>query len=741
MDKTQTLKTAQVVKDSDIKFNVDKPRQSSGEIALKFFVYLLTTLVILVLLSLIVFVIVKSTKIFQTEGFFKFIFTDRWKPGSDQDYQDGLAYFGIGGIIASTIMMLVISLLIAVPITIFSALFISEYMSHKVQKFCINIIKLLAGVPSVVFGLFALNQVGPLFMLMGASTPTNLMVASFTLAFMALPTMISLSYNAIQSVPTSYRFASLGLGITKEQTTFNVVRRSATPKIISAIIMGMARVIGETMAVILIAGNAASGLDVHHGFGGFVFSPIKTLAGTIGLEMLENAGSLHESALFAIGLVLFILMTIINLVVMLMSNLDTYKKHAARKKVKRMNKLLALRGKGIVEEETTPEPVDKYTSNELTYYVKFKTTSRTRQKVGTQFAMFFMISSTILIMAFAFWIFGVVIVRGLMGLKFIDAFVSVNGQAGIFAALFTTILLIIATLVLAIPLALATALYLNQYARPKAFSTKCIRFIINLLASTPSIVFGIFGLSVFILLFKMPLSILASALTMAIVVIPMLTVNFEDAISQVPPAYMEAAASLGQTKAEIIFKIILPSAKERLVTGGILAVAKIIGETAPIYLTLGTAIRMPAEGFMASGATLTTAIYMLASEGGGGDAISIAFLFSLITMLLVFVLNRVSYSLSTRGDEQHLSIKERARMFWSSVTHYHLWKRIDGIITENKLKLAQMNDPAVREEHARQKAIRREMQRILKEKQKEHQEKEKRLRQEAKAKAKKKGGD
>jgi phosphate transport system permease protein len=163
-------------------------------------------------------------------------------------------------------------------------------------------------------------------MLMGAFTGTNLLTAAFTLSFMAMPTMISLSYDALQSVPESYRFASLGLGITKEQTTFTVVRKTATPKIISAVIMGMARVIGETMAVILISGNSAAGLETDQGFLGFIFSSIKTLAGTIGLEMLENAGSYHESALYAIGLMLFVVVTIINLTILLLSNFDKYKR-------------------------------------------------------------------------------------------------------------------------------------------------------------------------------------------------------------------------------------------------------------------------------------------------------------------------------------------------------------------------------------------------------------------------------
>ncbi|SYV95571.1 Phosphate transport system permease protein pstC, partial [Mycoplasma putrefaciens] len=157
-----------------------------------------------------------------------------------------------------TLVLMLFSMLFAVPLTLFTTLFISEYLSKKAQRRTMTIIKLLAGIPSVVFGLFAREQIGNLFRLMGAYTNDNLMVAAITMAFMAIPIMVSLSYDAIQQVPIGYRDSSLALGISKEKTTFSIVRKSATPKIISAVILGMARVIGETMAIMMVAGNATA---------------------------------------------------------------------------------------------------------------------------------------------------------------------------------------------------------------------------------------------------------------------------------------------------------------------------------------------------------------------------------------------------------------------------------------------------------------------------------------------------
>lgn len=635
-------------------------KRSVKEQITKGIVYGMTAIAVAIFIILVVFVVLKSTKTFNNEGFFGFIFNSVWKPGSD-----GKGQYGIGMIVIMTITMLAIAMLFAVPITLFSTLFISEYLSKKSQKIVITVIKLLAGVPSVVFGLFAREQIGALFQLFGAKSNDNLMVAAFTMTFMAIPTMVSLSYNAVQAVPEGYRLASLGLGVSKEKTTFSVVRKSATTKIISAVIMGMSRIVGETMAIMMIAGNATGGFVTDSGLGGFLFSSIRTLAGTIGIEMLENAGSEHESALYAIGLVLFVLVFIINISIMIISNLDVWKqKHKIRVEernlIKGKTRKLNIKGK-------------KYNSYELVSLVKHGTSDKLGKKMYSSIALLFMWSSTVIIITFTFWIIGVVSIKGLMGLQYSEAFVSINGQDGIFATLFTTIFLVIATLIFAIPLGLAAAVYLSEFSRKNSLPTKTFRFIINLFASTPSIVFGIFGLSVFIIYLKLPFSVLAASLTMTIVVLPMLISNFEDALTSVPDSYKEAGSALGMSKLGILFKITLPNSMEGIITGIILAMAKIIGESAPVYLTLGTAIRMPSEGFLSSGATLTTGIYMLASEAGPGRGESITYLMSLMTIVLVLTLNFASMKISASiTGIKRTSIWFRLKEFWTNLCHFNL---------------------------------------------------------------------
>ncbi|AEM68631.1 phosphate ABC transporter permease PstA [Mycoplasma putrefaciens] len=608
--------------------NFKSPKQRSGFVfnLLRSLIWFFSLSSIAILILLIVFVGIKTSTIFNKQSFWSFIFGKTWNPEANQ--------FGIGIIILMTLVLMLFSMLFAVPLTLFTTLFISEYLSKKAQRRTMTIIKLLAGIPSVVFGLFAREQIGNLFRLMGAYTNDNLMVAAITMAFMAIPIMVSLSYDAIQQVPIGYRDSSLALGISKEKTTFSIVRKSATPKIISAVILGMARVIGETMAIMMVAGNATAWFNTNNGAAGFLFSSLRTLSSTIGLEILENSGAAHESALYAIGLFLFLLVFVINLAILLVSN---------KEKISSKIRIL-IHSKS--SKSSKAQYLKLYDANDLDFMIKNRAQNQLFKNLYSKTMLVLMWLSTSFVIGFTFWIIITTTTHGLIATQYSHAFLSIEGQAGIFAAMLTTLLLILCTLGIAIPFALATAIYLAEFAKPKSLFAKVFRFLLNITASTPSIIFGIFGLSVFINYLKIPFSVIAAALTMTIVILPMLIKNFEDAITGVPKTYREAAAALGLSRTKRLFKIVLPNAMQAIITGIILAMARIIGESAPIYLTLGTAIRMPLEGFMSSGATLTTGIYILASEAGPGVGQAIAWLMSFVTIVFVLTLNFTSGRIS-----------------------------------------------------------------------------------------------
>jgi phosphate transport system permease protein len=213
----------------------------------------------------------------------------------------------------------------AIPVGVGSAIFMSEVAPEKVRNILRPVIELFAGVPSVVFGFFGLMVIVPaLADLFPDQTPTGFswLAASILLGFMALPTIISVSQDALEAVPRSYREASLAMGSTRWETTSKIVVPAAMSGILSAIILGIGRAIGETMAVMMVTGNATLVPEPLWN----VFSFVRTITSTLALEMPEVVvGSTHYSALFLLGLILMIVTLCISLVA----------KHAVKAMVKK----------------------------------------------------------------------------------------------------------------------------------------------------------------------------------------------------------------------------------------------------------------------------------------------------------------------------------------------------------------------------------------------------------------------
>jgi phosphate transport system permease protein len=188
-----------------------------------------------------------------------------------------------------------------------SAIYISEIAPKGVRDVLKSFVELMAAVPSVVIGFVGMVTLVPLVRSV-FDIPTGLTAfsGSIMLAFMAMPTIVTISEDAIRSVPWSYKEGALALGATKWQTIHRIVLRAAMPGIIAAIMLGIGRVVGETMAVMMITGNAAH-------IPGSIFEPVRTMTATIAAEMGETVrGGMHYRSLFAIGLVLFLITFIVN---------------------------------------------------------------------------------------------------------------------------------------------------------------------------------------------------------------------------------------------------------------------------------------------------------------------------------------------------------------------------------------------------------------------------------------------
>ena len=267
-------------------------------------IFLICALIAVVSLVLIIgFVFYKGLRPFFAEGksFIQFIFGTEWYPTSENQK------YGILPMIIASIYGTIGALIIGVPIGLLTAIFISEVAPKGVSKIIIPAVELLAGIPSVLYGLFGLAVIVPWIQnTFNLPQGQSLLAVIIVLAIMMLPTIISLSETSIRAVPKSYKEGSLALGASKIETIFKVTVPAAKSGILAGVILGIGRALGETMAVILVAGNSTA-------MPTSLLDSARPLTTNIALEMGYAAGT-HQNMLFATGVVLFIFIIIINLV-------------------------------------------------------------------------------------------------------------------------------------------------------------------------------------------------------------------------------------------------------------------------------------------------------------------------------------------------------------------------------------------------------------------------------------------
>lgn len=230
-------------------------------------------------------------------GLKNFIFGLKWKPSID--------LYGIFPMIVGSITVTLGALILGVPLGLFTAVFLARYCPKQLYNFFESGVKLLAGIPSVVYGFFGLTVIVPAIRNIFGGNGTSILAASIVLAIMILPTIISVSESSIRAVPSLYFEGSLALGACKERSIFLVELKAAKSGIMAGIILGLGRAVGETMAVIMVAGNQAI-------LPRSLVKGIRTLTANIVLEM-GYAADLHRDALIATSVILFIFILIINL--------------------------------------------------------------------------------------------------------------------------------------------------------------------------------------------------------------------------------------------------------------------------------------------------------------------------------------------------------------------------------------------------------------------------------------------
>lgn len=262
-------------------------------------IFLLAAVMSIVSLLLIIFFIFSSgVPLLSRYGFWDFVSGDLWRPRSDPPL------YGVLPFILGSVYVTIGAVVIGVPIGVLTAVFMAEFCPKKLYKVLKPGVNLMAGIPSILFGFFALRIIVPFVREQFGGGGNSLLAAQILLGIMILPTIITLSESALRSVPRSYYSGSVALGASHERTIFTVLLPAAKSGIFSSIVLGLGRAIGETMAVVMVAGNQPLIPDS-------LTRGVRTLTTNIVLEMAYSSGE-HQEALIATGVILFIFILFIN---------------------------------------------------------------------------------------------------------------------------------------------------------------------------------------------------------------------------------------------------------------------------------------------------------------------------------------------------------------------------------------------------------------------------------------------
>ena len=254
---------------------------------------------IVAIVLITVFIFARGIPLIFKTGLLDFIFNLKWSPSNGS--------YGIAAMLVGSLVVTLSSLIWSVPLGVLSAIFMAEVAPPQIGNLLGRMVELLAGIPSVVFGFFGLIVIVPFIRNHLGGNGMSVLAGAIILGIMILPTIISISRDSIIAVPKEYKEGSLALGATHIQSIIGVILPAARSGIITSIVLGMGRAIGETMAVVMVTGNSTI-------IPGSILSPVRTMTSNIVLEMGYASGD-HQAALFATGAVLFIFIVILNLMV------------------------------------------------------------------------------------------------------------------------------------------------------------------------------------------------------------------------------------------------------------------------------------------------------------------------------------------------------------------------------------------------------------------------------------------
>lgn len=550
---------------------------------------------IIAVIAIFAFLIAESVPAFRKIGFFRFIFGTTWNPVAADNYDKPLeGTYGVFKMVVGTLVATCGSVAFGGILGFFTAVFISKFCPVRIKRVFTVIIHLLAGIPSVIFGFFGMKVLLPMLGVFSSNgSGSGVLAVSLVLGLMILPTVVTLSKTSVDAVPQSYYEGARALGATHEQAVFTAVVPAAKSGIVASVILGIGRSIGETMAVIMVAGN-----KVNYPRG--LFHSFRVLTANIVMEM-GYAGEVQLGALIATGVVLLIFILIVNVLLGLVTGRKKKDKDGKKHEFATLDKFL--------------------------YKIKIERVGKIFSTVCASIAAISLLS----IICF-------VSIKGIphLSTQLLFGKYEMAGAISVFPSIVATLMTIVLSLIIAVPIGVATAVFLNEYTKKNSKIVRVIRSVIDILSGIPSIVYALFGMVTFVAFFGQKTSVLAGGFTIAIMLLPTVVRSTEESLRSVSDGLREGSLALGAGKVRTIFKIVLPSALPGIMSAIILAMGRVVSESAPFMYTMGSTIMPMPKSYMSSGTTLAVALYKLAGEGRYTDE---AYATAFVLLVIVLALN------------------------------------------------------------------------------------------------------
>lgn len=566
-------------------------------------------LILLILAAVAIFLLFRATPL---------IFADRNQLSSVYaDFTGGKSHNFLSYVIPlifGTVLMSALALCFAFFVAIGIALFISHYAPKKIVPFLSSVVDLLAAIPSVIYGLWGglvlvpamypfwdwisrfLSWI-PLFAGPVANPSRCAATVSLVLAVMILPIITSMARDIFQQAPRLQQEGALALGATKWEMIKLAVLPFAKSGIVSASMLGLGRALGETMAVLMILSPGFTfGINI------FKASQNQTIAANIAAQYPE-ANGLGVSALIGTGLVLFVISFVVNFVARKIAGNTSANRLNIFAKFKKFVKSIKSKKPNQVSSSVSSVSSDLVSSSSTSPVIDFDKFSPTRSSIALRKRKDFLMH----VLIFLSFIVAIIPLASLLlttiihGIKrFNIDFLTHNmtyvvggnatgtgGYGGILHAIIGTLEITLGAMVISIPIGLMCAVYLIEYANGRRIA-RIINLMVDVMSGIPSIVAGLFAFSMFaILLGPGTINGFEGSVALSILMIPTVVKSAQEMLKIVPNDLREASLALGVTKQRTITKVVLRTALPGIVSGCILAVARVIGETAPLLMASG----------------------------------------------------------------------------------------------------------------------------------------------------------